>query len=455
MEIRDPIHGLIKYEDQEEKILNSKIMQRLRRIKQLALANLVYPGANHTRFEHSIGVMAIASKMADKLELDDDRKKLVRLASLLHDMGHGPFSHVSEQVLSEYIGDDVKKNYDIEEVHEIITIELIRHNEELIKAISDDEVRTEIINLLKKSKKGAILRTVEKDIISGPLDSDKLDYLLRDSHYTGVKYGIFDLDKVIDSLIEIPIGGNEVQVGIEEEGVYAVEQLLLALYHMNVQVWRHRCRRITDAMVVRGIKLAIEEGVEEIKRLYSYSKNGEYIDNYLLFDDEKLVSTVLEKGGEGSKEYFRRLYERKLLKEVYSIKVDSQNFPDDVNLSKILNLDRKQVNEIEPEIAKILNSALNENIDHEFVVIDKQSYENPTFKFPQIDIKPDTIMVIERKNGHKKRFDSISNIFDNPSIRPFEVQISIYAPLDNLNRSQREDAKTKVKSEIDNILKNV
>lgn len=452
MEIRDPIHGLIKYEDQEEKILNSKIMQRLRRIKQLALANLVYPGANHTRFEHSIGVMAIASKMADKLELDDDRKKLVRLASLLHDMGHGPFSHVSEQVLSEYIGDDVKKNYDIDEVHEIITIDLINDNEELNEAIPDKDAKTEIINLLKKPKKKVIPRTVEKDIISGPLDADKLDYLLRDSHYTGVKYGIFDVDKVIDSLTKIPIGGNEVQVGIEEEGVYAVEQLLLALYHMNVQVWRHRCRRITDAMIVRGITFAIKEGLQPIEKLYTFSANAEYSDYYLKFDDEKLASTILGKGGPVSTEYFKRLYQRKLLKEIYSIKVAPQNFPDDITLSNILNLDKEQVKKLEGEIAEILHSALNHNVDPKLVVVDKQIYKNPTFKFPKIEIKPDTIMV-EVKSGLRKRFDEVSIIFT--SSVPAEERISVYAPLDNMNKTQREETKKKVKKEIYDLLKNL
>jgi HD superfamily phosphohydrolase len=99
MEIRDPIHGLIKYDEKEEKLINSSIFQRLRGIKQLALANLVYPGAHHTRFEHCIGTMHLAGRIAKQLKLSTERIKILRLAGLLHDIGHGPFSHVSEQIM--------------------------------------------------------------------------------------------------------------------------------------------------------------------------------------------------------------------------------------------------------------------------------------------------------------------------------------------------------------------
>lgn len=226
MEIRDPIHGLIEYNEQEEKILNTKVMQRLRGIKQLALANLVYPGANHTRFEHSVGVMSVADKMAKhmrkQLKLNQEDINLIRIAGLLHDIGHGPFSHVSEQILEKYMDENLKANYDVEEVHEAITINIIDYNGELNSIISKEE-KEGIVDIIKKGN----LRSVRKDVVSGPMDADKLDYLLRDSYYTGVKYGVFDLDKVINSLIPIQMGGGEVQVGINEEGKHAVEQTAL------------------------------------------------------------------------------------------------------------------------------------------------------------------------------------------------------------------------------------
>ena len=448
MEIRDPIHGLIEYNEQEEKIFNAKVMQRLRGIKQLALANLVYPGANHTRFEHSVGVMCIAEKMARQLELNKKDIKLIRIASLLHDIGHGPFSHVSEQILEKFMDEKRKADYDIEEVHEAITIDIINHDDELGNIISEGD-KNEVIDIIKKGS----LRNITKDIVSGPMDADKLDYLLRDSYYTGVKYGVFDLDKVINSLEPIPMGGDEVQVGIKEEGKYALEQMLLAIYHMNVQVYRHRGRRIADAMTVRGINLALAEGVGKIEKLYRFNGSKEYINHYLRFDDTSLIKIIMEKGKDGSKEYFRRLLDRKLFKEIFRMKIDPENISDSVHLDKILNLSEKQGFAIEKEIAKMMTSDLKSEIRAELVIVDKQSISNPTFKFPAAQIRADTIMV-KTDEGPRKTFQDVSKIFANPTLSPQEEYLSVYAPLDDLSREQRENKKEEYKKEIKKIIVN-
>jgi uncharacterized protein len=102
LEVRDPIHGFIYREPQEQDVVDSKAFQRLRRLKQLALANLVYPGANHTRFEHSLGAFHIAGRIATRLQIGPADSRLIRLAALLHDIGHGPFSHVSEPILRKH-----------------------------------------------------------------------------------------------------------------------------------------------------------------------------------------------------------------------------------------------------------------------------------------------------------------------------------------------------------------
>lgn len=448
MEIRDPIHGLIEYNEHEERILNAKVTQRLRGIKQLALANLVYPGANHTRFEHSVGVMCIAEKMARQLELNKKDIKLIRIASLLHDIGHGPFSHVSEQILEKFMDEKRKADYDIEEVHEAITIDIINHDDELGNIISEGD-KNEVIDIIKKGS----LRNITKDIVSGPMDADKLDYLLRDSYYTGVKYGVFDLDKVINSLEPIPMGGDEVQVGIKEEGKYALEQMLLAIYHMNVQVYRHRGRRIADAMTVRGINLALDEGIKEIEKLYRFNGSKEYISHYLRFDDTSLIKIIMEKGKDGSKEYFRRLLDRKLFKEIFRMKIDPENISDSVHLDKILNLSEKQGFAIEKEIAKMMTSDLKSEIRAELVIVDKQSISNPTFKFPAAQIRADTIMV-KTDEGPRKTFQDVSKIFANPTVSPKEEYLSVYAPLDGLSREQRENKKEEYKKEIKKIIVN-
>jgi HD superfamily phosphohydrolase len=176
MEIRDPIHGFINPTDTEIKIIDTPIVQRLRRIKQLAMAYLVYPGANHTRFDHSLGVMYVAKELSKKLlpsQEDEDKRRIIGYAALLHDIGHGPFSHTSEYILDRYY--DNKSN-PTEKIHEKITAKLVDINSSLIKLISEAE-RKQIIQIIEGKSPGI---SIIKEIVSGPLDADKLDYLLRD-----------------------------------------------------------------------------------------------------------------------------------------------------------------------------------------------------------------------------------------------------------------------------------
>jgi len=194
--IRDPIHGFISLSDREMKVVNTEIFQRLRRIRQLAMASLVYPGATHTRFEHSLGVLFIADRIAHQLVeagiLRRNDIAPIRLSALLHDLGHGPFSHISEHVLTNHR--KRKPGKQSEGVHEEITANLIQHSHEL-KKILGSSLCDEIVEILSKND-------IRKNVVSGPLDADKLDYLMRDAHYAGVKYGWFDLSKILDKRTE-------------------------------------------------------------------------------------------------------------------------------------------------------------------------------------------------------------------------------------------------------------
>jgi HD superfamily phosphohydrolase len=191
--VRDPVHGFVYLSGKETDILRCWILQRLRGIRQLAFAHLVYPGARQTRFEHSLGVCHIAGLLAKQLDLQDEDRRLVRLGALVHDIGHGPFSHISEDVLEVYasrdkvaerlVGEDTK-------IHELVTQDLITSDADLKRALGEDDC-TRISKLLAEGFDEPLLRS----LVSGPLDADKQDYLLRDSHYCGVKYGIFDLDQ--------------------------------------------------------------------------------------------------------------------------------------------------------------------------------------------------------------------------------------------------------------------
>jgi HD superfamily phosphohydrolase len=281
LEIRDPIHGFIIRRPCEQKIIDTKLFQRLRGIKQLALASLVYPGALHTRFEHCIGAMHIAGRVAHKLQLSAEESNILRLSALLHDIGHGPFSHVSEDVLEAISGQ--------KKVHERLTAKIISSHRDLSGPLSGCD-REEIVGLLEGKRSDSIL----KAILSGPLDVDKQDYLLRDSYFCGVKYGVYDLDRLLETLRVRPDRGDRF-LAISQDGVQALEQFVIARYHMTGQVYRHRIRLITDSMIIRGITLGIElDKIDWLRQLYTYDDTEEFLQTYLFWDDGRLVKEMLD-----------------------------------------------------------------------------------------------------------------------------------------------------------------
>lgn len=176
--IRDSIHGNLKLDDFEIKIIDTYPVQRLRRVKQLGFSYLVYPGANHSRFEHSIGTLYLASSLAESLNLSKEEKEIVRIAALLHDIGHGPFSHVSENILGYS--------------HEDLTVKVIKKS--VIADILREKFQVKEITDVIKGK------GILGQMLSSELDVDKMDYLLRDSYYTGVAYGIIDIERLISSM---------------------------------------------------------------------------------------------------------------------------------------------------------------------------------------------------------------------------------------------------------------
>ena len=317
LEIRDPIHGFIHRDLKEKKIVDSKVFQRLRRLKQLAMASLVYPGAVHTRFDHSLGAFHVARQASTKLLPNSSAdQELVRLAALLHDIGHGPFSHVSEPILKEFckIELDLKKY----QIHEIISSRIILENSELLQILGENQCQ-EIVSLLE----GKLGDSLLKDIISGPLDVDKQDYLLRDSYFCGVQYGVYDPNRLLDALTVHQAADDERYLAISGGGVNSVEQFVLAKYYMSAQVYFHKIRLITDSMIGRGIALGIKEDkIPWLKDLYSYDGSPEHLREYLDWHDEKLVLEILSnRTPDGyAKRIFTRLADRNLLKRIFSVK---------------------------------------------------------------------------------------------------------------------------------------
>lgn len=266
-EIRDPIHGLVPYNDLEREIINSFPFQRLRRIRQLAWTDYIYPGAMHTRFEHSIGVMHIAGRVFDALFKDrrnkeiaenvfglnsderERRKQLVRLAALTHDLGHGPFSHPAEDLFPDddsVAGERHKishEEYSAWTIKGFIDDILKSHKTGNRLAIDGSLVASYIVGAPTDSGDALL-----KDIISGTIDVDRMDYLLRDSYHCGVRYGQYDLERIINTIAicEDDELEGEFSIGINEDGIHAAEGLFIARFMMFTQVYMHKTRSIYD-----------------------------------------------------------------------------------------------------------------------------------------------------------------------------------------------------------------
>ena len=386
-EFRDPVHGLIRLTDQEVRIIDQMPFQRLRRIKQLAMAHLVYPGALHTRFDHSLGTLHSAGRILDKVaksaQMSDNDIRTVRLAALLHDIGHGPFSHVSEYLLEKYHKLPRQPSGTREKIHERITVDIIKNEPSIAGAISDDE-RKGICDIIQ----GSNLRDIRRDIVSSDLDADKMDYLSRDAYFTGVKYGVFDLDKVYDSFVFIP-QGNQTHLGIEEAGIFATEQLILAKHHMTQQVYAHRVRVITDYMIVRGLELAIEDGLDEIYNLYAYDASPEFCQNYVKYHDDRLVDTLVRCKLSRPQSIYGRLTSRRLYKQLAGIRLNKENVPNTILRSRYVNLTRDSKDKLQELIAEHLGCESWE------VIVEVKNVANPAYQVPGV-LGPESILVKPR-----------------------------------------------------------
>ena len=281
--IRDSVYGDISLTKFEEHVMNMPQFQRLRRIKQLGLISLIYPGANHTRFEHSVGTMNLGSKLATELGLDNDEIELIRISALLHDIGHGPFSHVSEGVLSV--------------PHEELTKYVVTKTS-MRDLLEEKFDVNEIVNIV--NGKGHL-----GPIVSGELDVDRMDYLLRDSHNTGVAYGVIDYERIISNLkLE-----NESLI-LNIKGVQAAEGALVSRYFMYPSVYQHHTTRIVNSMFRRSLKKVIDEGIINENSIYQY-------------DDTDIVSIFRNCDNKYVNEIMSRLDNRNLLKRVKTIRLDN------------------------------------------------------------------------------------------------------------------------------------
>lgn len=289
-EIRDPLYGFIDFTDWEKQIIDHEAFQRLRRIRQLGLTDMVYPGATHTRFEHSLGVMHLATLMFDAIvkkpenmkilneELRYDKsglkieRQLIRLAALLHDIGHAPFSHASEELMPK--NNKTGKQY----THENYTTAFI---EGPLKSVIENNQRNkncritakEVAALIEGNKDVLGERAFWKVIISSQLDADRSDYLLRDSYHIGVKYGIYDHARLLNTLALGIKSKSQVVLGINKDDLHIAESIIIARYRMFSQVYFHKTIRAFDYHLEKAMKrVLIDEKLPSPKELDEFMK---------------------------------------------------------------------------------------------------------------------------------------------------------------------------------------
>lgn len=302
-QFRDPVHGFITVSKCELKIINSSPFQRLRNIHQLATTYLVYHGAEHTRFGHSIGVMHLTSRVFDsviaknpKLFSEDENenakkiewyRQILRIIGLTHDLGHAPFSHASEEL------------FENGKEHEDFTKEILLNTEvgECIREIGNSfkqrlgekyDITPELIWMIYEGKDFTNDSYIFPDFLflksfmDGEMDCDKMDYLLRDSIYCGVSYGRYDLDRFVSTLTVYKKDGI-LQLAIERGGVQALEEFVLARYFMFIQVYFHKTRRYLDKLLVQSLKAVLPNG-----------KYPTQITEYLNWDDVRVLKEIAD-----------------------------------------------------------------------------------------------------------------------------------------------------------------
>ncbi len=427
-EIRDPIHGFIRVDGDETKVLDSVPVQRLRHIHQLALSYLVYPGATHRRFEHSLGVMELAGRVFDVVtaranvhrdvasampEISESGgrrdywRRVVRMAALCHDIGHLPFSHAAEHKL-------LPDGWD----HERLTVELIRspEMEELWRRMtpplrSEDIVKVAVGQKKLPKEKFKNWEAVLSEIIVGDaLGVDRMDYLLRDSLHAGVAYGRFDHLRLIDSIRILPLstseeGSREPHLGVEAGGLHSAEALLLARYFMFSQVYFHDVRRIYDVHLKDFLSEWLQDGRFSID-----------LTEHLKTTDTEVLAAMLEAARDGSKlghDSAERIVKRTHFKLLW------ERSPRDLANN--------------PDPGSAIAAAAREKYGLRNIRRDSESPKSATEDFP-----------VQQDDGQVESAYVLSHVLDKIPAADFDYVF--------VNREQIEDARTWLERERENVL---
>ena len=373
--LKDPVHSYIHINYEVVwNCLDSKEFQRLRRIRQLGGDFQVYPTAEHSRFSHSLGVYEIVRRMVTEIkslsvELSEYDKICVMLAGLLHDVGHGPFSHAFEHVTNHS--------------HEDYTAKIILGETELNQVLTEVSPRLpeDIVSIIEHDHPNDILN----QIISGQLDADRMDYLLRDSYFSATSYGQFDLERILRTMRVRKIDENKKALVVKYTGIHSVEDYIMARYQMYWQVYYHPVARSYEAVFIqlfnrlKDIFKDNKEYFSDMKVLIPFlEKNVVSVEEYFKLDENSLLyccSLIQDKDDENAADLARRLQNRRLFEYVdYS----EENLAQIKNMLKEQNLDEKYYLRVENVEASVYSpykgrKILIEQLDGKIVALEKAS----------------------------------------------------------------------------------
>jgi HD superfamily phosphohydrolase len=371
-EITDPVHKYISFSEVEKQVINSPVFQRLRRIRQLAGAHLVYPSAQHSRFEHSLGAMHIAGLTGETLlrkgYIDDaERIQDLRLAALLHDIGHGPFSHLFEELLEyrcntthEELGKKIVMNSEIVDI-----VERYGSSAHRICGLSFGQSKVNFMN----------------EIISGGLSADIMDYLPRDGLFTGAEYAKIDYHRLVSSL---EVSKN--RLAINRSALNSLESMLISRYEMFKAVYFHKTVRAAEVMLLRSMLSADQ----------ALGLTNTSLSNYLALTDETTLERLCELSGKYafSGKMARDYRDRRLLKTVYEKflhKRDRQRMDRkalEILASRIADMADIEMNYVFVDASRVPSMPLTPSKEEMYsvlVVDEERVYEMPVSEIPLIE----------------------------------------------------------------------
>ena len=373
--LKDPVHSYIHiHYEVIWNCLDSKEFQRLRRIRQLGGDFQVYPTAEHSRFSHSLGVYEIVRRMVTEVkslcvELTEYEKVCVMLAGLLHDVGHGPFSHAFEHITNHS--------------HEEYTAKIILGNTELnaiLRGVSE-KLPLDIVSIIQHTHENDILN----QIVSGQLDADRMDYLLRDSYFTATSYGQFDLERILRTMRVRKTNEGRKVIVVKYTGIHSVEDYIMARYQMYWQVYYHPVARSYEAVfiqlfnILKDIFKVDKDYFEDMKVLIPFLEKSEVsVDEYFKLDENSLLyccALIQDKEDKIAADLAKRLQNRRLFEYV---DYNEENLAQIKNMLKENNFDERYYLKIENIEASVYSpykgrKILIEKLNGDIVALEKAS----------------------------------------------------------------------------------